>query len=50
MRLARTRRAKASGLCDGALGGLGQAQQQEGDQGDGDLDAHGVLGGAEEVA
>ena len=35
---------------DGSLSGLGQAQQQEGDEGDGDLDAHGVLTGAEEVA
>ena len=32
------------------LCGLSQAQQQEGDEGDGDLDAHGILGGAEEVA
>src|SRR5215208_5521738 len=29
---------------------LGDAQQQEGDQGDGDLDPHGVFAGAEKVA
>jgi hypothetical protein len=28
---------------------LCQAQQQEGDQGDGDLDAHGILVGAEQT-
>lgn len=37
---------------DGVLGGQGQAQQQVGDEGDGDgdLDEHGVLAGAEDVA
>ena len=35
---------------DGFLIGLGEAEQQEGDQGDGDLDAHGVLAGSETVA
>ena len=34
---------------DGLLDGLGETEQQEGDQGDGDLDAHGILGGAEET-
>ena len=29
--------------------GLGQAQRQEGDQGDGDLDADGVFAGADEL-
>ena len=34
-----------------ARGGLlSQTQHQEGDESDGDLDAHGVLGSAEEVA
>ena len=32
------------------LRGLGQAQQQKGDQRDGDLDAHGVFAGAEKAA
>ena len=35
---------------DRRLRGLGQAQQQEGDQRDGDLDADGVFAGAEEAA
>jgi hypothetical protein len=41
----------AHGACDGEravdgfLIGLGHAQEQECDEGDGDLDAHGVLGG-----
>jgi hypothetical protein len=34
---------------DHFLGGLGEAQQQEGDQRHGDLDAHGVLRAAEEA-
>src|SRR6266853_5330088 len=34
---------------DGFLCGLSQLQQQEGDQGDGDLDADGVFAGAEEA-
>ena len=29
------------------LGGLGKAQQQESDQRDGNLDTHGILGGAD---
>jgi hypothetical protein len=32
------------------LGGLGQTQQQEGDQGDGDLDADGIFAAPEEMA
>ena len=35
---------------DDFLPGLSQAQQQEGDPGDGDLDAHGVFAGSEETA
>lgn len=35
---------------DELLGGLGHPQQQEGDQGDGDLNADGVFAGAEEMA
>ena len=35
---------------DAALGGMGHAQEHEGDEGDGDLNAHGVLGGSEEAA
>ncbi len=35
--------------CDGGLGFLGHAQQQECDQGGGDLGSHGVLGDAEEA-
>jgi hypothetical protein len=35
---------------DGCLGRLGQAQQQIGDQGDGDLDVHGILVASREVA
>src|SRR5215208_7283622 len=31
-------------------GGVSEAQQQEGDEGDGDLDAHGIFGSPEEVA
>src|SRR5438477_12047904 len=34
---------------DGALPGLGEAQQQKGDQRDGDLGAHGILTDAEEA-
>ena len=49
IRLRRTRRAKASGLVT-ALPGLGETQQQKGDQRDGDLDAHSVLRGAEKAA
>lgn len=36
--------------CDAALGGMGHAQEQEGDKCDGDLNAHGVLGSTEKVA
>ena len=35
---------------DGVLSGLGETQQHEGDQRHGDLEAHGVLAGADEVA
>src|SRR6516225_8555774 len=35
---------------DRVLRGLGHAQQQKGDQSDGDLDAHGVFAGAEKAA
>ena len=35
---------------NGGPRGLGEAQQQKGDEDDGDLDAHGVLGGTEEAA
>ncbi len=35
---------------DGALPGLGQPQQQKGNQRDGDLDAHSILAGAEKTA
>ena len=35
---------------DGVLGRLGQTQEHEGDQRHGDLEAHGVLAGADEVA
>jgi len=49
MRLARISLAKASGLSIILCGGLSEAQQQEGYEGDGDLDAHGVLGGAEKA-
>jgi hypothetical protein len=38
------------GAWNGLLVILSPAQEQEGDEGDGDLDAHGVLGGSEEVA
>src|SRR5262249_45905803 len=34
---------------DGFLGCLSEAQKQEGDEGYGDLDAHGILGGAEKA-
>ena len=34
---------------DGFLRGLGEAEEQIGDQGDGDLDAHGIFADAEEV-
>ncbi len=34
---------------NGFLSGMGQAQQQKGDQGDGDLDAYSILGGADEA-
>lgn len=37
---------KASRLPDGTLSGMSKAQQQEGDQRYGDLDADGVLQGA----
>ena len=33
----------------GFLSGLGETEEQEGDQGDGDLDAHGILGTAEKA-
>src|SRR5438093_904591 len=33
---------------DGVLRGLGHAQQQKGDQGDGDLDLHGIFAGPKE--
>src|SRR5690242_19577790 len=33
---------------DGTLSGVGQSQQQEGDEGDSDLDADGIFGSAEE--
>ncbi len=49
MMFARTRRAKASGPWT-VLVVLGHTQEQEGDEDDGDLDAYGVLGGAEEMA
>jgi hypothetical protein len=35
---------------DGVLFRLGEAEQQKGDQRDGDLDAHGIFGGAEKAA
>ena len=35
--------------CDAFLRGLSEAEQQESDEGDGDLDTHRVLGGAEEA-
>ena len=40
---------KAQRAGDGFLGGLGEAEQQESDQGDGNLDPDGVLAGAEEA-
>src|SRR5713226_3601020 len=33
----------------GLLGGLGQSQDQEGDEGDGDLNTNGILGSSEEA-
>src|SRR5215831_18847253 len=41
MRLARMSRAKASGLSNDFIGVVGEAQQQESDQRDRNLDAHG---------
>src|SRR5688572_12305449 len=35
--------------CDRFGGGLGEAQDKEGDESDGDLNAHGVLGDPEEM-
>src|SRR5258708_34736098 len=35
---------------NGFLGGLGKAQQQEGDQCDRNLDAYGILGGADNAS
>src|SRR5260221_10410878 len=32
------------------LRGLGEAQQEEGDEGDGDLNAHGIFAGADELS
>ena len=34
---------------DAVLGRLGEAQEQKGDEGNSDLDVHGILGGAEEA-
>jgi hypothetical protein len=41
--LARTKRVKASGLLNGALQVLREAQEQKSDQRDGELNAHRVL-------
>src|SRR6202023_2798490 len=40
---------KAKRAVDRALPGLGEAQQEEGDQRDGDLDRDGILAGAEKA-
>ena len=45
IRLARTETGEGEQALDGGLCGIGEAQEQKGDEGDRDLNAHGIFRG-----